>query len=303
MSTTPTPEAAVDPALLVEPLDIQHDTDPADDHGPARRIPHLGHAVLFFSLTVFLLLLTARFAFTILSSIWHVSPESAARDFPTTDVAVEAFAYILVLAVSAWLFPRLWEKSFLQGIQWNFLAVQRRWRWLLPGGVLLSALAQVVEVRFIHAPDHPAIEKVLTTQHGAYMTAAFAVLFAPLMEEIAFRGFLLPALATAYDWLALERTPAGLQRWESSTAHTTSALIFAALIASIPFALMHAPQLSFAWGAISVLYAVSLALSFVRIRLHSVAASTLLHATYNLTIFVGIFIGTGGFRHLEQFSK
>jgi hypothetical protein len=43
------PQAIVKP-LEIKPLDIQHDTDPADDHGLARRIPHLGHTVLFFSL-------------------------------------------------------------------------------------------------------------------------------------------------------------------------------------------------------------------------------------------------------------
>jgi hypothetical protein len=45
MSNVPLSEAAEPKAL-----DIQHDTDPAKDHGPARRIPHLGHAILFFSL-------------------------------------------------------------------------------------------------------------------------------------------------------------------------------------------------------------------------------------------------------------
>jgi hypothetical protein len=46
------PQAIVKP-LEIKPLDIQHDTDPADDHGLARRIPHLGHTVLFFSLALF----------------------------------------------------------------------------------------------------------------------------------------------------------------------------------------------------------------------------------------------------------
>ncbi len=79
---------------------------------------------------------------------------------------------------------------------------------------------------------------------------AFAVLLAPLTEEIAFRGFLLPALATAYDWLALERTPAGLERWQRSSLHSASALLFSAIFSSIPFALLHADQLSHAWGVL-----------------------------------------------------
>jgi len=31
----------------------------------------------------------------------------------------------------------------------------------------------------------------------------FGTLVAPMFEEIAFRGFLLPAFAIAYDWLSL----------------------------------------------------------------------------------------------------
>jgi hypothetical protein len=129
----------------------------------------------------------------------------------------------------------------------------------------------------------------------------FGVLLAPVTEEIAFRGFLLPALAIAYDWLALDRTPAGLQKWQSSSMHSRAALIFASIFSSIPFALMHAGQLQHAWGALGILYAVSLVLSFVRIRANSVAASTMMHATYNLTVFIVLFIGTDGYRHMEKF--
>ncbi len=63
---------------------------------------------------------------------------------------------------------------------------------------------------------------------------------------------------------------------------------------------MHADQISHAWGILGVLYGVSLALSLVRIRMHSVAGSTLLHATYNFTIFAVTLVSTGGFKHLSR---
>jgi uncharacterized protein len=152
-------------------------------------------------------------------------------------------------------------------------------------------------------PETTAFDDLLKTQHGAWLLAAFAVLLAPLTEEIGFRGFLLPALATAYDWLALERTPAARERWQNSSMHSISALVFAAIFSSVPFALLHAPQLSHAWGPLGVLYGVSVVLSFVRIRTHSVACSTLMHATYNFTIFAVLFFSSGGFRHLEKLSN
>ena len=125
-------------------------------------------------------------------------------------------------------------------------------------------------------------------------------LLAPLIEEIAFRGFLLPALATAYDWLSLDRTPAGLRRWTMTTGNTGPALIFGALFSSLLFALIHAPQLQYAWGPVGLLFCVSLALAYIRVRTQSVACSTLVHLSYNLTIFVAALAVTHGFRHLDR---
>jgi hypothetical protein len=291
MSNLPVPDA-------VEPkaLDIQHDTDPAKDHGPARRIPHLGHAILFFSLAFLMLALCQLGIFTLA----HLRLESA-MEHPGFGLASQALAYVLTLAASAWLFPHLWELSFLQGIHWNVLAVRRYWLRIVAGGVLLSAAAQA-SLQLLPAPKTDLFDSLLKTPHAAWLLMAFAVLLAPLTEEIAFRGFLLPALATGYDWLALERSPAGLDRWQRSSLDSASALLFSAIFSSIPFVLLHADQLSHAWGALGVLYGVSLVFSFVRIRTHSLACSVLMHTTYNFSIFVVILISTGGFTHLEKLA-
>lgn len=291
MSNLPVPEA-VEPKVL----DIQHDTDPAQDHGPSRRIPHIGHAILFFSLAFLFILLSQLAVFTLA----HIRLEATAQH-PGLALASQALAYILTLATSAWLFPYLWERSFLQGIHWNFLPARRYWYWIVAGGIVLSAAAQA-SLQILPAPKTDPFDSLLTTPHAAWLLMAFAVLLAPLTEELAFRGFLLPALATAYDWLALERSPAGLDRWQRSSLHSASALAFSAIFSSVPFALLHADQLSHAWGALGVLYAVSLVLSFVRIRTHSLACSALMHATYNFSIFAIILVTTGGFRHLDKLS-
>ncbi len=289
MSHHPLPDA-------VEPksLDIQHDTDPEQDHGLARRIPHMGHALLFFTLAWMLVSVSALVIF----SLAHLNQDSIAQH-PGIVLLAQALAYVLILAVSYWLFPHLWEISFLQGIHWGLLAARRKWYWIVVGGVVLSAAAQSC-LYFLPQPKTTPFDQLLSTRMSGWLLAIFAVTLAPITEEIAFRGFLLPALATAYDWLALERSPAGLGRWQQSTQHSTSALAFAAIFSSVPFVLLHADQISHAWGILGVLYGVSLALSLVRIRTHSVACSTLLHATYNLTIFAVTLVSTGGFRHLSR---
>ena len=277
-------------------LDIQHDTDPARDHGPAKHIPHIGHALLFFVIAW----LSLSLCVLVVLGAAHLHTEEQIKAHQGLAMLGQAVSYILTLSVAWVLFPRLWDRSFLLGIEWNALAPKRWWYWIMLIGAAMSGLAQFA-LRFVAEPKTSPLDQVLRTTHGAWLMTGFGVLLAPLTEEIAFRGFLLPALAIAYDWLALERTPAGLQKWQSSSMHSRAALIFASIFSSIPFALMHAGQLQHAWGALGILYAVSLVLSFVRVRTSSVAASVLMHATYNFTVFVVLFVGTDGYRHMEKF--
>ncbi len=74
----------------------------------------------------------------------------------------------------------------------------------------------------------------------------------------------------------------------------------ASIFTSVLFALMHADQLAHAWGPLSVLFCVSLILTLVRVQTASVACSTAVHASYNLSVFITLFLGTGGFRHLDK---
>jgi uncharacterized protein len=277
-------------------LDIQHDTDPALDHGPAKHIPHIGHALLFFAIAY----LSLGICTFIVLAAAHLHTEEQAKAHPGLVTLSQAASYLVTLGIAWVLFPRIWDESFSKGIEWNSLAPTRWWYAVMLGGAVASGLAQFA-LHFVAEPKSSPMDQLLLTTHGAWLMTGFGVLLAPVTEEIAFRGFLLPALAIAYDWLALERTPAGLQKWQSSSMHSRPALIFASIFSSIPFALMHAGQLQHAWGALGILYAVSLVLSFVRVRTNSVAAGVLMHATYNLTVFVVLFIGTDGYRHMEKF--
>ena len=138
---------------------------------------------------------------------------------------------------------------------------------------------------------------------SAWFAAIFGALLAPLVEEIAFRGFLLPAVATAYDWVSLDRTPAAYNRWRQTTSHTAPALVLAALISSAAFAALHGSQLHWAHGPIFILFCVALVLSWVRIRFHSVAASALVHISYNGILFLILIIATSGFHHLDKITN
>jgi hypothetical protein len=297
MSDFPIP----DPVAFPQALDIQHDTDPAQDHGSARRIPHLGHAALFFALTIFCILI-AIVVVMVPVMVLHPNIKSNTTAVAQIGSLAQLLGYGLTFAVAFPVFPMLWKQSFLDGIHWTWRAVQLRWWKLILFGFALCIFAQSAEY-FVKEPKQIDLLKLLTTPLAAWITAISGALIAPVVEEIGFRGFLLPALATAYDWLCLERTPAARDRWQRTTGHTQSALILATILSSIAFAALHGFQLHWAAGPVVILFFVAMVLSAVRIRFHSVAASALVHVAYNSLLFVEMFIKTGGFRHLDKLAS
>jgi hypothetical protein len=268
---------------------------------PPVRIPHLGHAALFLAIAGFFLLVIQL----ILLGVNHaptVAGKAAAAGMSTKFlVGSEALSYLATLAVSWFIFPFFWKRPFAQGIQANPDAARRNIIRLIPIGIILSLTTQAVS-SLVSLPKNIPVNDFFRTPSDVWLVAAFGTLLAPLFEEVVFRGFLLPAFAIAYDWLSLPRTPLAREQWHMSNKLTTPALVFSAVLTSILFALIHGFQTAFTWPVLVLLFCVSLILSYVRLRLRSVMASTLIHVSYNATIFVFLFIATSGFRHLDKIA-
>jgi membrane protease YdiL (CAAX protease family) len=272
-------------------------TPPAE---PPVRIPHLGHAALFLAIAGLFLLLIQL----VLLGVSHPPAVGGkATDGMSTKLLVgsEALSYLAALVVSWFIFPLFWKRPFAEGIQANLDAARRNALRLIPIGLILSVTVQAIS-SLISLPKNIPMDKFFRTPSDIWLVAAFGTLLAPLFEEILFRGFLLPAFAIAYDWLSLPRTPAAHEQWRSNNKLTRNSLVFSAVLTSILFAALHGQQIAFAWPVLLLLFCVSLVLSYVRLRLRSVMASTLIHVSYNATIFVFAFIVTGGFRHLDKIA-
>jgi membrane protease YdiL (CAAX protease family) len=280
-----------------------------DPYVRPRRIPNFGHTVLFFMVSIIVLLLTSVSAFALVMGLHLLgaeTPEKLLRE-PRLLIPSMAAGYLIAGAIVWAIFTYLWRQPFLQGLRWNFSLVRRRWVPLLCGGVVLSLAVQFLS-NFLPIPKTLPIDDFFRTPADVWMVALFGTLVAPVCEELAFRGFLLPSLASAWDWLrsfrgapevglvASDRGPQDDPRW------SIPALLFSCTITSIAFALVHADQLAHALAPLAVLFGVSLVLCGVRLWTHSLAASTLIHATYNGTIFTILFFGTGGFRHLDKIN-
>ncbi len=312
------------PALPDGPLP---EPSPADDSGvqllparrPPQRIPNFGHTVLFFTVTVVVLLLSGVSILALAMALHLMGPETPEQLLrePRVVIPSMAVAYLITGAILWAVFTWIWQQPFLLGLQWNFSVVRQRWARLLAGGIALSVVVQLLSY-YLPVPKTLPIDDFFRTSSDVWMVAIFGTLVAPLFEELAFRGFLLPSLASAWDWVGgrnresrnmIEEAPDGYlepaitvqaphspgdPRWSGP------ALVFSCALTSVAFALVHADQLAHAWAPLGVLFCVSLVLCGVRLWTQSLAASTFIHATYNGTIFTILFFGTGGFRHLDK---
>jgi membrane protease YdiL (CAAX protease family) len=158
-----------------------------------------------------------------------------------------------------------------------------RWRWpgggnavkLLLSGVLLALAVALGSALLPDRKDFP-LEKMFSSPAAAYALGAFAVLIAPFMEELIFRGVL----------FAFFERLIGLR-----SAVVVSALLFAAL---------HYPEYEGAWTHLGMILVVGVVFSLARALTGSLAPSFLLHTAYNGTFILALFLGTHHFRNLQS---
>jgi uncharacterized protein len=303
--------------------------EPRREGLPSSRVPHLGHALLFVSFAGMLLFLAQLIGL----SLGHATPgvHASAKVLmnPKLQLAMQASTYILALASCFLVFPLFWERGFLAGLNWNGHKAIRLAGRLVPLGIATGLLVQAIS-SLIPMPKSIPMDDFFKKPSDVWLVTLFGTLLAPLFEEITFRGFLLPAFAIAFDWLGpMLRDGLGFSRarlaggdvpryvvafredaWAGLTEDTgnlffrsRTAILTASVVSSVLFALLHAEQLAHAWAALIILFGVSLVLTTVRVRTRSVACSTVVHASYNLSVFLLLFFATGGYRHLDRITK
>jgi membrane protease YdiL (CAAX protease family) len=281
--------------LIPDPIEIE--VPPA----VVRRIPNLAHATIFVAFTGFILILIQFTLSAIGKSPATLVGGVITLKHPIAQLGVMASTYLLTLVAAMLVFPLFWRRSFLNGIQWNFAAARSRALFLIALGLFLGFTMAIV-TRFISTPKSMPVDQFFSSASAAWIITLFGTILAPIFEEICFRGFLVPAFAIAYDWIALPRTEESRLRWQTSTDLTPAAYIFAAILSSLFFALLHAQQVAHLFAVLVSLFSISLILTYVRVKTQSVACSTLVHSAYNGFVFLTVIFATGGYRHLDRMT-
>jgi membrane protease YdiL (CAAX protease family) len=197
-----------------------------------------------------------------LASARHLSGQ---RDLPLTLIAkavipAEVIAYALLIVITKIILGFRGYPSLLKAVNWNW--PPWRSRFALIGSGMVCAVVIIKAGSLFNIPPDLPIEEMMKDRFVANMFLVFGILPAPFVEELYFRGLLYPALN---------------RRIGNAAAIVLTAAAFAG---------MHASQLANTLAPLVMLFAVGLVLTLVRARTGSVAASFILHMTYNGALFL-----------------
>jgi hypothetical protein len=292
-------EAPQPPPVAVQPLFQNWEQLPPP---PAVRTPHLGH-VLVLGLMALGGLLVASLCvqLALYAHLFGVSTLKQATSDIHYSLGSEGILYLITFASAFFFFPLFWQRSFFQALPWNGSAAVRHSGRLLLCALLCFLLAMLDGV-LLPGPKDAPIDKIFHSPGAPWLLFGFGVTIAPFCEELIFRGFLLPALCTACDWIAervrhmapLPLDAEGLPQW------SLAAMITGSILTSLPFAALHAAQTGYTVGPFVLLVLVSLVLCGARLLTRSLAASVLVHSAYNFLLFSIMMIGTSGFQHMDK---
>lgn len=272
-----------EPLVVVETTAVETTASPSPGAespsapAPVENPPWSGWDVFALAAITFVSMVLCVFAvgFALRPYLAPHEPWTSAIARPEVIVGGQLLAYTLLFFLMYALVRNHTEGSVFAALRWSW---PKNWtQYLLAGFVLEVCLLPFAYL--LPMPKNLPLDEFFKTARDAYILSVFGIFFAPLFEELFFRGFLYPVLA---------------RRWGMGA----SILITAAAFASI-----HGSQLKYSWGPVLVIFLVGLALTTVRAVKKSVAATVLMHMAYNGTIFIVTYIATDGFRHMEKFNQ
>lgn len=187
-------------------------------------------------------------------------------------IASQFVIYVVAAMLMVVLVEGKYHTSFWRSIGWNW--PKSFWKFIAFGGALFLALSLFES--FLPMPKDTPFEHLFDRPIDAYLLSLIAVSFAPVMEEVFFRGFMYPVLARRMG------------------------VTWAVMLSALPFALLHLPQYAYAWAAGFVIFVVGVGCGVVRATTKSVAASVLVHAGYNGTQMLIAVLWTRGFTQMPK---
>ena len=194
------------------------------------------------------------------------------QESPLLSLALQFFFYGLLFGSIYLLVVAYHRRPFWSSIAWRNPSRLQALGYLA-GGFLLAIFVQLAPTLLPDKQDFP-LQQMFSSPLAAYAVAAFAVLVAPFMEELIFRGVLFAIFERRVN------------------------MIFAITATAVLFAALHVPEYRGAWNHLLLILFVGGVFSVTRGLTRSLAPSVILHFAYNLSLIGGLYFETQHFRAL-----
>ena len=262
----------------VTPLFSVPETIPAPNEVPAPRKPWTFRNLLVLIICAVLALLAANIL--VIAGYAALQPilgwpkiSQAAHNNPFLLLALQSIFHALIF-LTIYLFIVVNHRlPFWEALMWRTPDAGKAVKFFL-GGIVLAVVIQSMPPLLPDRDDFP-LTRLFTSPQAGYAIAAFAILVAPFMEELIFRG----VLFSFFQNLVGDR--------------------FAVLGTAALFAALHVPEYWGAWNHVFLILVVGLVFSAARGVTGSLAPSVILHVAYNTSLMTALFIQTKHFRDLQ----
>ncbi len=184
---------------------------------------------------------------------------------PVKPLVGQFLFYFIWFMLLRLLFRLKYDEPFWPSLGW-VAPDKGLWLCLISGPVLavgLNVLAQTLKAKPVDAP----FQDMLLNKKLQFLFGIASVIAGPLCEELAFRGFLMPLLM---KWLGVA---GGI------------------ILTGATFASAHGPQYKWMWQYVVLLTVAGSIFGFARWRYASTMSSMVVHASFNLTVFLAHLYG------------
>lgn len=254
------------PGIAADPI-VSHTDSPAEppiDPDNPRWGPLAGLGTWVFSVVASIIVPLIPLLFVLFAKVMNGASEASLREWLESSAAVLLLmiatfpAHALILLFCWFVVTGRGKRPFFQSLGWNWAGRSAIYWSLVSVGVVIAInLTSNTLLRWLPERPSPFEELLKSSQSVRIATVLLAILTAPLIEEIVYRGVLFSAL-----------------RKRLSTTLTVLAV-------TLIFVGVHVPQYRGAWRTIAGLTLLSLTLTIVRARTASVLPSFLIHLLNN----------------------
>lgn len=236
--------------------------------------------LLFFFFAIGCLFVSAQ-AFAFVAAIIAGIRGTSAMEMmqrPALQLILQVIWYSLLL-LYLFLLVRLrfrlgfWKTVGFRDFRLDGLGRPATYTLLTISGMVVSVVVAIV-AGLIRPTGPIPMERLFQQRQSAIMVLLAAVIAAPLVEELLFRGWLYPVVARTFG------VAAGV------------------VLTGASFGLIHGPQLGWHWQLVGLLIGVGVLFTYVRARSGSVVPAYFLHLGYNGLQAIAFIVGTSGLRNM-----